>query len=129
MKRDDPAGRSAIGPWWLAWACMAPLWLVACEARPPASASTSAAVQPGVGGAPPQLPATQAGTAGTSVPVAGAVFADPPSAAPSQAAASAAQARANGSLTAAEASTAMPLPGQANDHSVPTLPPKPPATR
>ena len=76
----------------------------------------------------PRTPSTDA-----SLPSASSVFNAPVATAPSAAAtgpaASAPQARANADLSAAQESRAMPMPGQANDHSVPVVPPKPAAAR
>ena len=77
----------------------------------------------------PRTPSTDA-----SLPSASSVF-DAPVAAAQTAAitaepgASTAQARANTEMTPAQESRAMPLPGQANDHSVPVSPPKAAASR
>lgn len=56
----------------------------------------------------------------TSVPAAASVFG-----ATSAASASAAGARLNQSMSRAQESAAMPMPGQNNDHSAPLGPPKP----
>lgn len=74
----------------------------------------------------PRTPSTDA-----SLPSASSVFDAPAAAAPAAVdpAASAVQARANGELTPVQESRAMPLPGQANDHSVPVSPPKAAAKR
>ncbi len=129
MQRNRPAHRTAQRNWRMILACTAPLWLAACDVRTPVPVTSGAPVQAAVAGAAPQLPATPPGPAGTSVPAANAVFAGTSAAQPDLAAASAPQARAPGSMTTTEASTAMPMPGQANDHSVPVLPPKPTVTR
>lgn len=129
MPCDQPTRRPAPCLRWQAWACLVPLWLAACDARPPAPGVTGLPVKPAVAGAAPQLPATPPGPAGTSVPAAPSVFSGAAPALPGPAGASAPQARATSAMTAAEASTAMPMPGQANDHSVPVLPPKPTVTR
>ena len=70
----------------------------------------------------PRTPSTDA-----SVPSASSVFNAPAVAA--DAGASGPQARANAEMTAAQESRAMPMPGQANDHSVPVIPPKAAASR
>lgn len=76
----------------------------------------------------PHTPSTDA-----SLPSASSVFNAPvatvPLAGAASPAASAPQARANADLSAAQESRAMPMPGQANDHSVPVVPPKPGASR
>ena len=92
--------------------------------------------------APPPGPAAQADRAGmtlprtpstdASLPSASSVFDASAAAAGASAAAPAAtapQARANAELTPAQESRSMPLPGQANDHSVPVTPPKAAASR
>ena len=97
------------------------LLLGACAPRPadpPVPVST--------GGRPdltlPRTPSTDA-----SLPSASTVFNAPATAA--DPAASVPQARANAEMTAAQESRAMPMPGQANDHSVPVVPPKAAASR
>ena len=80
----------------------------------------------------PRTPSTDA-----SLPSATSVFNAPVAAAPAATAAataadpaaSAAQARANADMTPAQESRSMPMPGQANDHSVPVSPPKAAASR
>ena len=80
----------------------------------------------------PRTPSTDA-----SLPSATSVFNAPVAAAPAataattttEPAASAAQARANVEMTPAQESRSMPMPGQANDHSVPVSPPKAAASR
>lgn len=77
----------------------------------------------------PRTPSTDA-----SLPSASSVFDAPVEAASAAAtaadpAASATQARANAEMTPAQESRSMPMPGQANDHSVPVSPPKAAASR
>ena len=95
------------------------LMLVACAPQP------AELPLPVVTGDRPDLTMPRTPSIDASLPSASSVF-DAPAAAASAAvpAASAVQARANGSLSPAQESGAMPLPGQANDHSVPVSPPK-----
>jgi len=72
-------------------------------------------------GAAPVLPsATPAIEGDTSVPSASSVFAPAPAASVDPAAG-----RANKPMSQAQESTAMPMPGQNNDHSAPLTPAKP----
>lgn len=100
--------------WALIALCTGTLCLAACDKTPPISATPKVE---------PALPSQSGVTAGSpgdpSVPSAA-------SALPSGNAASAQpmQGRSNNAMTATQESTAMPLPGQNNDHSAPLIPPK-----
>jgi hypothetical protein len=101
-------------PWILIAVFTGVLVLGACDKTPraPPSPVVSAAV-------PAESAAAAGSVADPSVPPAGAVFApanaakiDPP------------QGRSNTAMSAAQESTAMPMPGQSNDHSAPLGPAK-----
>ena len=104
------------------------LWLGACT---PGPAEPPTAPTPGDR---PDLTMPRTPSTDSSVPAAAAVFSAPVAAATAAAtapgpAASAPQARSNTSMTPAQESGSMPMPGQANDHSVPVTPPRPAASR
>ena len=104
--------------------------LGACSPQPaPTLAGRPASVVDRPGPTLPSTPSTDA-----SLPSASSVFNAPVAAAlagatAADAAASAPQARAKAEMTPAEESRSMPMPGQANDHSVPVTPPKDAASR
>ena len=105
------------------------LLLVACAPEP-----APLPVRPAGPGDRPDLSMPRTPSTDASVPSASSVFKAPAAAASAAAgaadpAASAAQARANAELTPAQESRSMPMPGQANDHSVPVVPPKPAVSR
>ena len=90
-----------------------------------ACAGLVAAALCGCGKAPPEFPpalpvSSSASAAETSVPAAASVFAPAPAGSADPAAG-----RSNKSMTQAQESTAMPMPGQNNDHSAPVGPAKP----
>ena len=98
-----------------------------CDARAPAApALPSARV---TDASRPDLTMPHTASTDVSVPSAGAVFAGPAAQVSTDQPGSTPQARANGSLSRAQESNAMPMPGQANDHSVPVAAPKPGASR
>lgn len=104
------------------------LLLGACAPRP---AELPAPAAPG---ARPDLTMPRTPSTDASLPSATSVFDAPLAAAPAAAnaadpAASAVQGRANAEMSPAQESRSMPLPGQANDHSVPVSPPKAAASR
>ena len=94
--------------------CSCVLWLGACDKTPPMPpapvVSTPAPTESGV---------TTGSAGNTSVPAAEAVLL-PANAAQTASAAG----RSNSGLTNAQESTAMPMPGQVNDHSAPVVPGK-----
>ena len=104
------------------------LLLGACAPKPaPPLPGSPAAQADRAGMTLPRTPSTDA-----SLPSASSVFDASAAAAGASAAVPAAtvpQARANAELTPAQESRSMPLPGQANDHSVPVTPPKAAASR
>ncbi len=90
--------------------CLTATLLCACQKAPSGSTPAAATASP-----TQTVPGTQTGgTNNTSVPPADAVMA-PTTTKP----ADAAEGRTNGAMTRAQESSAMPLPGQNNDHSAP----------
>ncbi len=94
--------------------CLAALALTACDKKP------ADPPVPQVTDAPAQATSTAGIASDPSVPDAAAVF---PASAASQPAVTAG--RENKSISDSQESTAMPLPGQNNDHSAPLIPAKP----
>ena len=94
------------------------LGLVACKPGPTVPSGPAAPPTPRVDAGRPDLTRPMSPSTDSSVPSAGAVLAAPSPAAP----AAPAQARSNSALSRADESRAMPMPGQANDHSVPQVP-------
>ncbi|MDO9093319.1 MAG: hypothetical protein Q8R98_29090 [Rubrivivax sp.] len=93
--------------------CLAALALTACDKKPADPPLPQVTAAPAQG-------ATAGIASDPSVPDAAAVF---PASAASQPAVTAG--RENKSISASQESTAMPLPGQNNDHSAPLIPAKP----
>ena len=83
-----------------------------CSPSAPPAAPAQTAPQPG------SLPVTS-GSSDPSVPSASTVLAPPPDSKPDPN-----QGRSNSSMTRAQESSAMPMPGQNNDHSAPLSPDK-----
>lgn len=103
-----------------ATACLLAALLIGCQKTP--DASTSGVPDAGRPDAQQAVPGAQAGSAtNTSVPPADAVMA-PASAKPAEPAAAG---RTNTTMSRAQESSAMPLPGQNNDHSAPLSTAKP----
>lgn len=98
-------------------ALLAALALVACDRRP--TSTPAPAVETARAGAGDLRP----GTSDPSVPAADAVLS--PASATAAPVADAAAARTTLPMTRAQENGAMPLPGQANDHSAPLTPAKP----
>jgi hypothetical protein len=96
---------SHAAPGALAALLLATMALGACDRRPPAVEAAVSASQPATAG-------------GRDASVPDAASALPPGGAGSGGAAAE---RANGALTRAQESSAMPLPGQNNDHSAPAV--------
>ena len=103
------------------------LLLGACTPQRPELAA------PAVSGGRPDLTLPRTPSIDASLPTASSVFSAPMAvagvAAAAPAASAAPQARANNDMTPAQESLAMPMAGQANDHSVPVIPPKAAASR
>ena len=103
------------------------LCLVACKPSPPAPSGPSVPPTPPtprVDAGRPDLTRPMSPSTDSSVPSAAAVLTPPTATTP----AAPAQARSNSSLSRADESRSMPLPGQANDHSVPQAPARPGST-
>lgn len=96
-------------PWALIALCTCVLGLGACD-KTPTTPPTPTVHQP----VQSEAAATGGSAASASVPSAESVF--PPT---SAAKADATQGRSNSTMSAAQESTAMPMPGQNNDHSAP----------
>ena len=95
--------------------CAGALALTACDKTPDPPPPI-----PMVRSAPSETGATSAPVGDPSVPSAGSVLAPPDVAATDPA-----SQRKNATMSAAQESTAMPMPGQNNDHSVPPGPTRP----
>ena len=95
------------------------LALLACKPGPSGPSNPLAPPTPQVEAGRPDLTRPMAPSTDTSVPSAAAVLRTPT---PAAATTAPPQARSNSSLSRADESLAMPLPGQANDHSVPQVP-------
>ena len=97
------------------------LCLVACKPSPSLPSGPAAPPTPRVDAGRPDLTRPMSPSSDSSVPSAGTVLAAPATAVKPPAPA----ARSNDALTPAQESRSMPMPGQANDHSVPQVPAKP----
>ena len=100
-----------------AWGVIVAAGLLACSEKPaelPAPRPAEVVVTPVIPGTAPATPA-----ASTSVPSAASVLGSTPATKPDPTAG-----RSNKTMSRAEESTAMPMPGQNNDHSAPLPPAK-----
>lgn len=95
------------------------LALLACKPSPSGPSNPLAPPKPQVEAGRPDLTRPMSPSTDVSVPSAAAVLAAPSA---TTTPATPPQARSNSSLSRADESRAMPLPGQANDHSVPQVP-------